>query len=460
MNDNLHIPLSDLLDEKIILRGVPENTVIQSISTDSRNIKRGDWFICLKGEKFDGHEFIDTVIQAGAAGIIYDRDNLTCPGIKVPDTTEFLGKMASRWRDIVNPLVIAVTGTNGKTSVKELTAFLLGVCEPGKVCYSSGNLNNQFGVPYTLLSLKSGDKYLVVEIGTNHPGEISPLSRIARPDYSVITSVSLGHAGNFNGIEGISFEKSEIVSGMKPGGILVLNPDLLENRVITSNAENHKIKIITPGKDIILKEADDTGIHFYYSETLYHFPVCGNHQFQNLRLAVAVLREVVADARLIGEALSQLINFKPVKGRLQNLHHKIYNLWDDSYNANPASCLEAINFLMKLSRNSVHKNFAAFGMMAELGVYAEAAHENLGRQASSAGFEAVFFSSAEENNRQAFIRGWKSDQPEDNLLVAGNSDQDMYEGYKFLSEKMGPGDHLLVKGSRSTKMERILNHFK
>jgi UDP-N-acetylmuramoyl-tripeptide--D-alanyl-D-alanine ligase len=471
---NLNIAIADLLDDETTLQKLPLESIINSLCIDSRKLQKEDWFICLKGEHFDGHDFIGPAIASGATGIIYDHEDVHVPGLKVTNTTIFLGKLAAHWRTTINPTVIAITGTNGKTSVKELISFLLEQCAPGQVCQSAGNFNNQFGVPYTLLSLKTGHKFLVVEMGTNHPGEIAPLSLLARPDYAVITSISPGHIGNFGSLESIVDEKSDIVNGMKPSGIFILNSELSKNPLIQNKSAQRGLSVKTADDSITLLRNSENGIDFLFDGETFHYPVCGLHQFQNLLLAYALLREVINDNSLLKNALLELKNFRPVKGRLQKITNETYNVWDDTYNANPASYKEAIHFISQISKGvskdalSEPQTFGAFGMMGELGDFAEKAHEELGRLTVEYGFSSVFFSADDEKIRNAFLRGRrettqtlsvsaKNRKPE--TLVAANTDQDILYGYKYLLAKMKKGDHLLAKGSRSTRMERILKLF-
>ncbi|MDH4263559.1 MAG: UDP-N-acetylmuramoyl-tripeptide--D-alanyl-D-alanine ligase [Spirochaetia bacterium] len=462
---NLNINIVDLLDDKTTLHKLPQESVIKSLCVDSRKLQKGDWFICLKGETFNGHDFIESVLASGAAGIIYDQEDVNVPGLKVTDTTKFLGKLATHWRNIINPVVIAITGSNGKTSVKELISFLLEKYATGKVCQSAGNFNNQFGVPYTLLSLKPEHRFLVVEVGTNHPGEIAPLSILALPDYAVITSVSPGHIGNFGSLESIVEEKSDIITGMKSSGVFITNFELSKNLQILKKINDHKILIKSPDKTLTLLHHNETGINFLFDGETYHYPVCGLHQFQNLLLAYTVLSEIIKEKEQIKKALKELVNYRAVKGRLQKTDAIMYNVWDDTYNANPASYKEAIDFISQISKNSESNAFGAFGMMGELGNFSEKAHEELGKLTVDYGFSAVFFSSNEEKIRNAFLRGRQeikqasltSEKPE--TLVAANTDQDILYGNKYLLSKMKNGDHLLVKGSRSTHMERILKLF-
>lgn len=482
----INLPVSDLLDQETVLTGISPEAAIHSICVDSRKVKKGDWFLCLRGGNFDGHDFIQMAIESGAAGIIFDRGDVQCSGIKTADTTRFLGHAGAIWRKRVNPVVIAVTGSNGKTSVKELISFLLEKCFPGeKICRSSGNFNNQFGVPYTLLSLRPGDKFLVLEIGTNHPGEIAPLSVFGSPDFALITSVSQGHIGNFGSLESIVDEKSDIVSGMHPGGVLIVNSDLAKQPLILKKAERYGVRIQSPAGEIAMLRQDENGTEFIFDGETFQYPVCGHHQFQNLGLALSLMRELlrnknITNSTFSGEQLSentilkrilrQLGEYRPVKGRLQKVKHALYHLWDDTYNANPASFSEAVVFLSQVAGSA--QIFGAFGMMGELGSFSENAHENLGLLAAQSGFTAVFFSSPEDNIRQAFLRGWMKGQkkspvpspgssakPESEIFTTGNSDEDILAGYKFLCSKIKSGDHLLVKGSRSTRMERIFPCF-
>jgi len=452
----LQIKISEVMSGCQLIDVLPDD-VIHSLKVDSRKVYSGDWFICLKGELNDGHDFIDQALKAGAAGIIFEngKNKIHCKGIQVSNTLEFLSRLGAYWRDQVNPAVVAITGSNGKTSVKEIIAFLLEKGNAGSVCKSSGNYNNHFGVPYTLLSLKPENRFLVIEIGTNHPGEIKPLSLLASPDFAVITSVSPGHIGNFGNLENIFAEKSEIMAGLKQGGSLFVHRDIAENQIVQKKAAFYHMTIRRCDESLSLVSSDDSGIVFSFNGEEFRFSLCGKHQFYNLQLAFQVVLHMTQDEDRIKDACRQLIHFVSVKGRLQKKVFRRYNVWDDSYNANPASFAEAISFFSGISSGDV---YGALGMMGELGDYSIFAHENLGHQAASV-MKAVFFSCEDKKNRAAFLKGWRLVQPELPSFVSGNSDQDIENGYRFLTKYLQQGDHVLVKGSRSARMERIFKLF-
>lgn len=475
--DHLNIPIREVLNpihtnsasEAVnTLHNVNEEEIIRSLCVDSRKLKKNDWFICIKGETHDGHQFIRQALEDGAAGIIYSEIPANVAeslpqdfrGIKVADTTDFLGKLGAYWRQAVNPFVIAVTGSNGKTSVKELLAFLLENCHEGNVRKSSGNFNNQFGVPYTLLSLQANDRFLIVEMGTNHPGEIAALSKLAKPDVAVITSVSPGHIGHFGSLDAIIEEKSDIITGLKTGGTLFLQADLSQNPVIQNKAKQYGISIKTPQDDLTLKSTGENGSEFLYRDKTLTFSLCGLHQFQNLNLAYTTVKNTVNKPEKTSRALQNIGAFLAVKGRLAKKEIQGYFIWDDSYNANPDSFDQAVSFFKQtILKNGPSKIFGAFGMMGELGDFSENAHENLGQSAAQAGFSLVFFSSPEENIRRAFLRGWQTAAAPEQVYLAANSDNEIEKGRQFLLSQMKKGDHLLIKGSRSTKMERLIPLF-
>jgi UDP-N-acetylmuramoyl-tripeptide--D-alanyl-D-alanine ligase len=453
----LNLELSKLSDFIIQFNNVDADEVIDSICTDSRKIKPGDWFICLKGESLDGHDFIDKAIADGAAGIIYEGAR-NVKGIQVADTTIFLGKLSALHLKQINPFVIAITGSNGKTSVKEMLTCLLAEISKNEVCSSSGNFNNQFGVPYTLLGLKPHHKYLVVELGTNHPGEIKYLSEITNADISIITSVSMGHAGNFGSAEKIIEEKSDILCGMKPGGKLFLPSKLYADKIINEKALKYQVEVKTPDDTCQAVELLENGTSFTYRHKNLFLSAAGRHQFENCRLVLSVMEEITKNNDKVKVVAEKLSEYKPVKGRLQKIPHKKFNLWDDSYNANPASFAEAVGFIASIHGKASF--FGAFGMMGELGVFSEEEHRKLGELAAKSGMSGVFFSSSDETIRTAFKEGWVSVKSTSESILTGDDTYNaISEGYKFLVNQMKEDDHLLVKGSRSTRMERMLVFF-
>jgi len=461
--DKIEIPFKDFIDEKsgevVKTTGVEEGEILYSINHDSRAIQTGQWFICLRGEAGDGHEFIINAAEKGACGIIYESGNdvsfldSKIKTVEVKDTTRFLGILANRWRNIVNPVIIAITGSNGKTSTKEMVAFLLDHAFPQKVFHSRGNWNNHFGLPFSLLNMRKTDEYAVVELGTNHPGEIAYLSKIARPDYSIVTSVASGHIGNFGSVEKIAEEKSSIVDGMF-GGFLSLPEKIPGREIFEAKAKKQNIEVIFGNKQLSKIASDGEYSHFQYQNLEYVLPLSGVHQFENFKLAVSILEKVGLTPEMLKSAFSDLNRLTNVPGRLTRREHSEYQVWDDSYNANPASFKAAIDFVHEIAKTGA--KVGAFGMMGELGEFTISAHKELGKVAALCEFSLILFYSTETAVCEAFKDGYFSVSKVGDICFATNAEQ-FEKCSLLLKEKMKPGDHLLVKGSRAAKMERIFN---
>jgi len=459
----IELKMSEIADLLVDPPAFTEIDILRSISVDSRKIGPDDWFIPLKGEKNDGHDFIEQVVNLKPAGIFYSSLKPDYRSLRVKDTNNFLGEIASRWKQKVGPFTIALTGSNGKTSTKNLLAHMLNAISDRSVHATSGNHNNQFGVPYTLLGVKPSHRWLVVEIGTNHPGEIAPLSRWVQPDLTVITSISKGHIGNFTSLDDISFEKSQIVAGMKENRdkSLVTTEQVAGNPIVQEEARKKGVKIITPLENTVtLSGKDEAGMMVNFAEKTWHYPAFGNHQFQNLRLALKVLKTIGLSAEQLEAALGSLETLQVEKGRLQKVKIAGHDLWDDTYNANPDSFREAIDFVSSVATAKKQPAAGIFGMMGELGNYAVQEHFNLGF--ISAGFlNSVIFSCDQNELVNSFKDGWiEGGGKSDSLICCGNDDLSLKEIVCRVVGQEGFEGEILVKGSRSARMERVIEYIR
>lgn len=455
---NLDIPLSQVTKE-------PHAPYLKNLTLDSREVQPGDFFLCLKGESHDSHDYVEQAIESGAGGIIFSRNDLVLPNhvytIHVEDTLEFLHQLSAYRARTLPAIRIAITGSNGKTSTKELLTFLLrGLApDPGKVHATQKNYNNFFGVPYTILSAPANCAFLVVEAGTNHPGEIETLSRIIQPHIALITSISQGHIGNFRDLQAISKEKFSISAGLVKDGKLIIPESLF--------ALAQKMPLVP---ELLIAKAETLGIQSYYQKGGNFFvitdsgefslPITGEHQYSNLVLALTAIKETNLAFRLEG-ALKIMSKFNPPEGRLRPFEHNNLVLWDDTYNANPASFKAAIEMLAK-NRGQNESLAAVVGEMLELGDQSPVLHEQTGELMAKNNFSPVLFQGSEVS-KAAFEKGYLRHTSSKNALLTCNPDPSDAERKALISqwfELLKKPAQVLLKGSRGMRMEKWLDPIK
>jgi UDP-N-acetylmuramoyl-tripeptide--D-alanyl-D-alanine ligase len=427
------------------------DATFSSVSTDSRTLSQGDLFVALQGPHFDGHQFLDQARSRGAAGAVVSATlDLDLPRIQVADTRIGLGQLAAHWRQAARAKLVAVTGSNGKTTVKEMLAAILQ-CK-GATLATEGNLNNDIGLPLTLLRLQD-EEYAVVEMGANKAGEIGYLSNIARPDVAILNNAGTAHLEGFGTPEGVARAKGEIVSGLADDGVFVYNADDQWSGLWRELAGAHRIR--TFGMEV----PADVSSHSDAVETLWdeagfftRFPVttpegglevklrlAGRHNVMNALAAIAAAQVMGASVQ---EICSGLASLQPVQGRLQpRAGIGGVRLIDDSYNANPDSVAAAISVLAKAPAG---RRFLVLGDLAELGPTAEQLHESLGEQAREAGIEHLYCTG---ESCRAAMRGFGK---------AGRHFADRQSLAAALQKELEPEDCVLVKGSRSARMEEVV----
>ena len=450
---------------------VGEDAYFTGISTDSRTVTRGDLFVALQGPSFDGHDFVAQVRDKGAAGAMVHRGSEAGAGkpgiplIFVENTRLGLGRLAAYWRGRFRIPVVAVTGSNGKTTVKEMIASILQhVTEPeekvnGKmngsdqVLATEGNLNNDIGVPLMLLRLRDRHRYAVIEMGMNHSGEIAYLTRLARPDVALITNAGEAHVEGVGSLEAVARAKGEIFEGLDPQGIAVINADdryaplwrnLAGNREIMDFGLKGKPRVSArcrpdscePGPSgnrmtLLLPDgAEDVELQ-----------VPGEHNVRNALAAAAAAVGMGIGAKAVASGLSA---FRGVKGRMQQkrgLHGA--TLIDDSYNANPDSVRAALAVLAKAEG----KKILVLGDMGELGERTRDFHERIGEEARIAGIDRlVALGELSAYTAKKFGRGGRHFKEIEELLAE-------------IESLLGPGVTLLIKGSRFMQMERVVKRF-
>ena len=425
---------------------------VQRVSTDSRNILPGDLFIALRGDKFDGGTFAAQALQQGAIGVVLDHKQAPdiAHAIRVDDTRLALGRLAAAWRAKFKIPVVAITGSNGKTSVKEMLAAILRV-EAGSddaVLHTEGNLNNDIGVPLMMLRLREVHQFAVFEMGMNHAGEIDYLTRLARPDVAVVNNAMTAHIGFLGSVENIARAKGEIFNGLSVAGIAVLNADdphawmwreLNAQRSVTDFGIRQPAAV--RGEYQAAEFGSALKLELPNACLEIQLQVPGEHSVMNALAATTAAFALDVSLRSIVTGLS---GFTGVKGRLQKksaLHGSTFI--DDTYNANPDSVKAALTVLA----GRAGKKILVLGDMGELGDDAMAMHAQTGLAAREAGVDRLL--ALGELTREtvgAFGAGAMHFEHIQELLAE-------------LENELTPDTTVLVKGSRFMQMERVVQSF-
>jgi len=421
----------------------------ESVSTDTRTLQQGDLFVALQGPHFDAHKFIGEAQLKGAVGAMVCRKIKTdLPLLLVADTRMGLGHLASTWRSDYDIPVIGVTGSNGKTTVKEMLAAILG--QKGAVLSTRGNLNNEVGVPLTLLRLERKHRYAVIEMGANGPGEINYLSSLVKPQVALITNAAPAHLEGFGDISGVARAKGEIFNNLADDGTAVINAD--DSRVGLWRVMVGKHRCISFGihnpADLNASEISvnpqlgySFKMHTPQGSIDIHLGLPGRHNVMN---ALAASAAALAAGMSLDEIKSGLELMQPVKGRLQ-LREGIHGclVVDDTYNANPGSMRPVFEVL------AAHRGrkILVLGDMGELGNASRAFHEQVGRQARVTGIDLLFTVGEQAAiSTGTFGKGAHHFANQDDLIVALCME---------LNKATDSRTMVLVKGSRFMHMEQI-----
>ncbi len=425
-----------------------KNVSINGVSIDTRTLNAGELYVALNGKNFDGHAFIDKAEQAQAVAVMVEHQCKTdLPQIVVRDSRLALAELAGFWRRRLQVKVVGVTGSNGKTTVKEMIAAILST--QGNTLFTKGNLNNDIGVPLTLLKLDDSHRYAVIEMGANHAGEIAYTSRHAQADVGVITNAGIAHIEGFGGLDGVARTKGEIIENLGSNGVAVLCRDdafysfwlqLAGKRKTVSfgfgddadfSAENISTVLEPHGFEtrfLLKTEAASIGLRLL---------LAGDHNVKNALAAAAVATQLGFDLQSIKRGLELV---KPVTGRLQALRGRKGNIViDDTYNANPASLKAALEIL-----NSNDNNWLILGAFGELGDDSPRIHRQMGELIKSMPVQRVFaIGSLARQTVEAFGIGGHYFENQEQLITA-------------LNHEITGKETLLVKGSRSQKMENVV----
>lgn len=424
--------------------------LINGISTDSRTISKGNLFIPIVGEKYDGHDFIENAIKAGAIAALSDRffEDEDIPYIKVKDTEDALISIAKYYRSMFDIPAIAITGSSGKTTTKEIVAAVLG--QSFNVLKNEGNYNNTIGLPHAIFKLNKDHEICVMEMGMNSFGEISKLASIVKPDLTLITNIGTAHIEFLGSRENIFKAKMEAVENFTLKNTLIINGDDDMLRTLDRNSFSIVSVGLDSKNDIIaydIRQIDDKGIEFsvrYKNKSeRFYIPVIGIHNVYNGLFGIAVGLYKNMSLENIKKGLA---GFTPPDMRMETFVLKNgIRIINDAYNANPESVRAAITTLANM--HSKAKKVLVLGDMMELGKHSENEHYKIGKFVACNSIDMLI------------TIGKKSRKTQQGALQAGLSEAFHFEnnkkGLDYLLTRLLPHDIVLIKGSRSAKMEEI-----
>ncbi len=438
--------------------------VFSGIGIDSRTIDSGEFFVAVAGETHDGHRFLEDVIRRGIQGVLVCRDrigHLPCrqwadAGIfcaAVENTITALGDLARFNRRRAGISVAAITGSNGKTTTRTMTASVVSQGFPA--LSTQGNFNNEIGLPLTLFRLEKEHQWAVLEAGMNHTGEIRRLAKICEPDIAVITNIGPAHIGELGSLDAIAMAKAELLEGLRPGGTAILNAD--DPRLLDLAGETlHRVMLfgLSPAADVRATEIEENagGTRFILHMNAETIPVFlkipGRFMVSNALAAAAVGNILGLSPEAVRTGLE---NFSMASGRMTILEtRKDIYLVDDTYNANPASMQAAFQTLQSLRKN--HRAILVIGDMFELGEHAAILHRKVGRMAAESGVVRLCVCMAGPHAEDMIAGAQEGGMASDDVFAGTHA-----EITEYLKNFLEPGDRVLVKGSRGMKMENVLN---
>jgi len=421
---------------------------ITGITTDTRQIKAGSLYIALSGERFDGHDFVKAAQEQGASAIIVEKTiNSDLPSMRVTDTRKALGDLAKFWRQRFDLPVIAITGSNGKTTTKEmLKSILTAETSAAQVLANEGNLNNDIGVPLTLFNLQAQHRYAVIEMGANHSGEIAYLTSIAQPSCATITHCAPAHLEGFKSITGVALTKGEIFANLKSNGTAIINNDDEYAMLWKQLAAPHTVQTfaLNNSADVTAIEVqlNDNSSNFTLKtkigEIAIHLPLPGQHNIMNALTASACALACGCSLKIIQQGVQLM---QAVKGRLQVIKIKNITLINDTYNANPTSLNAALGILNKHPSPA----WLVLGDMNELGSQSANFHKEAGERARAIGVERLWaIGKMSHYAVESFGKGAQHFENHQDLI-------------KSLCNQLSPETTVLIKGSRGMQMEKVVN---
>ncbi|MGB1311107.1 MAG: UDP-N-acetylmuramoyl-tripeptide--D-alanyl-D-alanine ligase [Leucothrix sp.] len=418
---------------------------IDSVATDSRAVTPDQLFIAIRGERFDAHDFVAGLSGKAGAALVDRVIECDLPQIVVKDTRQALAQFAAVWRQQFDRPLIALTGSNGKTTVKEMLSAILAV--KGDVLATFGNLNNDLGVPLTLLRLRAKHDYAVIEMGANHFNEIAFLTNIGKPDVAVLNNAGASHLEGFGSVEGVSRAKAEIFQGLSRSGIAIINADdeyadywygcVVDKQVISFGMDNAAtVQGMTSPTGMLVLSTDAKSITI-------NLALLGKHNQRNALAAASAAIAVGASLQDIKQGLESL---QPVKGRLTPyVGQKHSKLIDDTYNANPSSMKAAIDVLAEFTEGA---RVLVLGDMGELGDDVAQLHAEIGRYAKDQQIDQIYCMGPHSAEAAEAFGGNAHHFLEIEPLLAA------------IKQQLNKNMTLLVKGSRSMRMERVIEALK
>ena len=419
----------------------------KGVVTDTRLSVKNSFYIALKGINFDGNNFAKEAIEKGAFYALVNKKSIAKDNdrfIYVDDTLKTLQKLANYHRSIIDTKIIAITGSNGKTTTKELLSEILS--KEFKIFATKGNLNNHIGVPLSLLSINRECEYAIIELGANHLGEINHLCKIAKPDFGLITNFGYAHIEGFGSFDGVVKGKSELYNYLieKKGRLFINLDDVIQKKWLkyrpistygqTSKADFKIEQINNKGKGTTIK----------IENLIIESQLFGDYNFSNIGASVAISRFLGVPNQKIKKALEL---YKPINKRSQVINKKNNKILLDAYNANPSSMIASINSFLK---NNPKNSIAVLGDMLELGFYEKEGHVKIIKLLESSAFEEIFFVgklffkfSKESNSFKKTIHFFK----------------EKIEAYSYLKKRKFKNKNILIKGSRKLQLEDTISFF-
>jgi UDP-N-acetylmuramoyl-tripeptide--D-alanyl-D-alanine ligase len=421
---------------------------VHSVGTDTRTLQHGALFVALRGERVDAHDLLaQAQLQGASAALVERKVAHAIPQILVANSALALGALAKAWRAKVSAKRIAITGSNGKTTVKNLTSSILQQC--GNTLATSGNLNNELGLPLSVLAIRAEHQFAVLEMGAGKPGDIAYLADIGGPQISLVNNAMAAHLERLGSIHGVAEEKSAIYRGLLPGGVAVINADDAEVATFARAAASAKARVQTFSltgntaaffaSDVRLGASTQFILHTPIGHCQIQLALVGAHNVANALAAAAL---AIAAGASLDAVVAGLNQAQAAAGRLNVCPQSGgWTVLDDSYNANPGSLKAGIDALVALPGTP----WLVLGNMAELGADASGLHAQIGAHARAAGVQRLFcFGALAEHAALAAGAIAQNFDSLDALAAA-------------LKAELGPGVNLLVKGSRSARMERVLS---